>query len=159
MEFRRRVRPMNPALARLRVWAECSQKAGLSEESAGPIPAQGALPHNVVAHLSAPAAGHTSSGPGARGHPLRAAAPLPLSSSGPRPRSPSVPPASASSRPPGQPRDKVHMDRGLCGLPAADETPPPPRSSSLVPQTKITDEEVREARVAVFHGCCLIPFP
>ena len=35
---------MNPALARLRVWAECSQKLGLSEESAPPIPAQGASP-------------------------------------------------------------------------------------------------------------------
>ena len=129
-----------------------------SRTSQHPDPCPGRLPHRLLAHLSTPAAGHTGSGPGARGHLLRAAAPLALSSSGPRPRSPSVPPALASSRQPRQPRDKVHMDRGLCGLPAAEERPPP-RSSSLVPRPKITDEEVREARVAVFHGCCLIPFP
>lgn len=101
-----------------RVLPEARALGGVST----PDPCPGRLPHNLVAHLSTPAAGHTGSGPGARGHLLRAAAPLALSSSGPRPRSPPVPPALASSRQPRQPRDKVHMDRGLCGLPAAEES-------------------------------------
>lgn len=102
---------------------ECGQSAPRrpgSRRSRTPDPCPGRLPHNLVAHLSTPAAGHTGSGPGARGHLLRAAAPLALSSSGP-----GLAPVCASSRQPGQPRDEVHMDRGLCGLPAAEERPPP----------------------------------